>query len=186
VRRGRTRGGAALGGRLFCRLPQSIPELRCGGDRPMGSGASCSRMAGPQKNLPSLCAGPKGIGRTPRRLGRGAERARPRTFPWFWGGGFGPDLGPYNKDHAQSYAGARFGLRGRNGPRAGRNLHSAFPRGNGHGRRSFKRMTCPISPKQKRWRAFGATFFILSDYAGGHSAFSRSDGELPTLLVCTP
>jgi transketolase len=124
--------------------------------------------AGWDRNLPSFKADPKGI------AGRDASgevlNVLAQNIPWFLGGS--ADLGPSNKTTLK-FAGAGDFEPGSPG---GRNLH--------FGIREHAMAAIVNGLSLSKLRAFGATFFIFSDYARPAIRLSALM-ELPTLLVFT-
>ena len=124
--------------------------------------------AGWDRNLPTFKADPKGI------AGRDASgevlNVLAQNIPWFLGGS--ADLAPSNKT-ALKFAGA-----GDFEPESpgGRNLH--------FGIREHAMAAIVNGLSLSKLRAFGATFFIFSDYARPAIRLSALM-ELPTLLVFT-
>jgi transketolase len=124
--------------------------------------------AGWDRNLPSFAPDPKGI------AGRDASgevlNVLAQNIPWFLGGS--ADLGPSNKTTLK-FAGA--GDFEAESP-GGRNLH--------FGIREHAMAAIVNGLSLSKLRAFGATFFIFSDYARPAIRLS-SLMELPTLFVFT-
>jgi transketolase len=124
--------------------------------------------AGWDRNLPTFKADPKGI------AGRDASgevlNVLAQNIPWFLGGS--ADLAPSNKT-ALKFAGA--GDFEPDSP-GGRNLH--------FGIREHAMAAIVNGLSLSKLRAFGATFFIFSDYARPAIRLSALM-ELPTLLVFT-
>jgi transketolase len=124
--------------------------------------------AGWDRNLPSFVPDPKGI------AGRDASgevlNVLAQNIPWFLGGS--ADLGPSNKTTLK-FAGAGDFEPGSPG---GRNLH--------FGIREHAMAAIVNGLSLSKVRAFGATFFIFSDYARPAIRLSALM-ELPTLLVFT-
>jgi transketolase len=124
--------------------------------------------AGWDRNLPSFPADPKGI------AGRDASgemlNVLAQNIPWFLGGS--ADLGSSNKTTLK-FAGAGDFEAGSPG---GRNFH--------FGIREHARVAIVNGMSQSKLRAFGATFFIFSDYARPAIRLSALM-ELPTILVFT-
>jgi len=120
------------------------------------------------RNLPSFKADPKGV------AGRDASGATlnvlAQNIPWFLGGS--ADLGPSNRTTLK-FAGAGDFEAGSPG---GRNLH--------FGIREHAMAAIVNGMSLSKLRAFGATFFIFSDYARPAIRLSALM-ELPTLLVFT-
>ena len=124
--------------------------------------------AGWDRNLPSFKADPKGI------AGRDASgevlNVLAQNIPWFLGGS--ADLGSSNKTTLK-FAGAGDFEPGNPG---GRNFH--------FGIREHAMAAIVSGLSLSKLRAFGATFFIFSDYARPAIRLSALM-ELPTLLVFT-
>jgi transketolase len=124
--------------------------------------------AGWDRNLPVFPADPKGI------AGRDASgevlNVLAQNIPWFLGGS--ADLGPSNKTTLK-FAGAGDFEPGSPG---GRNLH--------FGIREHAMAAIVNGLSLSKLRAFGATFFIFSDYARPAIRLSALM-ELPTILVFT-
>ena len=124
--------------------------------------------SGWDRNLPSFAPDPKGI------AGRDASgevlNVLAQNIPWFLGGS--ADLGPSNKTTLK-FAGAGDFEPGSPG---GRNLH--------FGIREHAMAAIVNGLSLSKVRAFGATFFIFSDYARPAIRLSALM-ELPTLLVFT-
>ncbi len=124
--------------------------------------------AGWDRNLPTFKADPKGI------AGRDASgevlNVLAQNIPWFLGGS--ADLGPSNKTTLK-FAGAGDFEPGSPG---GRNLH--------FGIREHAMAAIVNGLSLSKLRAFGATFFIFSDYARPAIRLSALM-ELPTILVFT-
>jgi transketolase len=124
--------------------------------------------AGWDRNLPSFKADPKGI------AGRDASgevlNVLAQNIPWFLGGS--ADLGSSNKTTLK-FAGAGDFEAGSPG---GRNLH--------FGIREHAMAAIVNGMSLSKLRAFGATFFIFSDYARPAIRLSALM-ELPTILVFT-
>jgi transketolase len=124
--------------------------------------------AGWDRNLPTFKADPKGI------AGRDASgevlNVLAQNIPWFLGGS--ADLGPSNKTTLK-FAGA--GDFEAESP-GGRNLH--------FGIREHAMAAIVNGLSLSKLRAFGATFFIFSDYARPAIRLSALM-ELPTILVFT-
>jgi transketolase len=124
--------------------------------------------AGWDKNLPSFKADPKGI------AGRDASgevlNVLAQNIPWFLGGS--ADLGSSNKTTLKFAGAGDF----EPGSPEGRNLHFGIRE---HG------MAAAVNGLSlSKIRAFGATFFIFSDYARPAIRLSAIM-ELPTILVFT-
>ena len=124
--------------------------------------------AGWDRNLPSFPADPKGV------AGRDASGAvlnvLAQNIPWFLGGS--ADLGPSNKTTLKFAGVGDFEA----GSPGGRNLH--------FGIREHAMAAIVNGLSLSKLRAFGATFFIFSDYARPAIRLSALM-ELPTLLVFT-
>jgi transketolase len=124
--------------------------------------------AGWDKNLPSFKADLKGI------AGRDASgevlNVLAQNIPWFLGGS--ADLGPSNKTILKFPGAGDFQA---DSPE-GRNLH--------FGLREHAMAACVIGLSLSKIRAFGATFFIFSDYARPSIRLSALM-ELPTIFVFT-
>jgi transketolase len=124
--------------------------------------------AGWDRDLPVFPADPKGI------AGRDASskvlNALARSIPWFLGGS--ADLGPSNKT-LLTYEGAGNFEAGSPG---GKNLH--------YGIREHAMAAIVNGLSLSKLRAYGATFFIFSDYARPGIRLSALM-ELPTLFVFT-
>ena len=120
------------------------------------------------RNLPVFAADPKGI------AGRDASgevlNVLAQNIPWFLGGS--ADLGPSNKTTLK-FAGAGDFEPGSPG---GRNLH--------FGIREHAMAAIVNGLSLSKLRAFGATFFIFSDYARPAIRLSALM-ELPTILIFT-
>ena len=163
-RRARRRSARRAGRRSSPTTGSNSPSLpprstRC-------SGASCP--PGWDRNLPSFTADPKGI------AGRDASgevlNVLAQNIPWFLGGS--ADLGPSNKTTLK-FAGAGDFEAGSPG---GRNLH--------FGIREHAMAAIVNGLSLSKLRAFGATFFIFSDYARPAIRLSALM-ELPTIFVFT-
>jgi transketolase len=119
-------------------------------------------------NLPAFPADPKGV------AGRDASGATlnvlAQNIPWFFGGS--ADLGPSNRTTLK-FAGAGDFEAGTPG---GRNLH--------FGVREHAMAAAVNGMSLSKLRAFGATFFIFSDYARPAIRLSALM-ELPTIFVFT-
>jgi transketolase len=124
--------------------------------------------AGWDRNLPVFAADPKGI------AGRDASgkvlNVLAQNIPWFFGGS--ADLGPSNKT-TLAYEGA--GDLQSSNP-GGKNLH--------FGIREHSMAAIVNGLSLSKLRAFGATFFIFSDYARPAIRLSALM-ELPTIFVFT-
>ena len=124
--------------------------------------------SGWDRNLPVFPADPKGI------AGRDASgkvlNVLAQNIPWFFGGS--GDLGPSNKT-TLTYEGAGDFEAGSPG---GKNLH--------FGIREHSMAAIVNGLSLSKLRAFGATFFIFSDYARPAIRLSALM-ELPTILVFT-
>jgi transketolase len=120
------------------------------------------------KNLPAYPADAKGV------AGRDASgqvlNVLAQNIPWFMGGS--GDLGPSNKTTLKFDGAGDF----EPGTRAGRNFHFGIRE---HG------MAAVVNGMSlSKVRAFGATFFIFSDYARGSIRLSALM-EIPTIMVFT-
>src|SRR3989449_1153261 len=124
--------------------------------------------AGWDRNLPVFPVDPKGI--AGRDASGKALNVLAQNIPWFFGGS--ADLGPSNKT-TLTYEGA-----GDFEPdnRAGKNLH--------FGIREHAMAATVNGLSLSKLRAFGATFFIFSDYARPAIRLSALM-ELPTIFVFT-
>jgi transketolase len=124
--------------------------------------------AGWDRNLPSFAADPKGI------AGRDASgevlNVLARNIPWLLGGS--ADLGPSNKTTLKFDGAGDFEA----GTPSGRNLH--------FGIREHAMAAIVNGLSLSKLRAFGATFFVFSDYARPAIRLSALM-ELPTILVFT-
>ncbi len=124
--------------------------------------------AGWDRNLPGFPADPKGI------AGRDASgevlNVLARNIPWFLGGS--GDLGPSNKTTLKFEGAGDFEA----GTPGGRNLH--------FGIREHAMAAIVNGLSLSKLRAFGATFFIFSDYARPAIRLSALM-ELPTIFVFT-
>jgi transketolase len=124
--------------------------------------------AGWDKNLPVYPADPKGL------AGRDASgqvlNVLAQNIPWFMGGS--ADLGPSNKTTLKFDGVGDF----EPGQPAGRNLH--------FGIREFAMGAAVNGLSLSKIRAYGATFFIFSDYARPAMRLSALM-ELPTIFVFT-
>jgi transketolase len=124
--------------------------------------------AGWDRNLPSFPADPKGI------AGRDASgevlNVLARNIPWFLGGS--GDLAPSNKTTLKFEGAGDFEA----GTPEGRNLH--------FGIREHAMAAIVNGLSLSKLRAFGATFFIFSDYARPAIRLSALM-ELPTIFVFT-
>jgi transketolase len=149
---------------LFAGYRQKFPELAAEIDQMQRR----ELPAGWDRNLPTFKADPKGI------AGRDASgevlNVLAQNIPWFLGGS--ADLGPSNKTTLK-FAGA-----GDFEPASpgGRNLH--------FGIREHAMAAIVNGLSLSKLRAFGATFFIFSDYARPAIRLSALM-ELPTILVFT-
>jgi transketolase len=124
--------------------------------------------AGWDEDLPAFPADAKGI--AGREASGKVLNALARRIPWFLGGS--ADLGPSNKT-TLTYEGAGHFQKGSPG---GKNLH--------FGIREHAMAAIVNGLSLSKLRAFGATFFIFSDYARPGIRLS-SLMELPTLFVFT-
>ena len=124
--------------------------------------------AGWDRDLPSFPADPKGI------AGRDASgqvlNVLAQNIPWFLGGS--ADLGPSNKTTLKFAGAGDFEA----DSRGGRNLH--------FGIREHAMAAIVNGLSLSKLRAFGATFFIFSDYARPAIRLSALM-ELPTIFVFT-
>jgi transketolase len=149
---------------LFADYRKQFPELAAEIDQMQRR----ELPAGWDRNLPSFKPDPKGI------AGRDASgevlNVLAQNIPWFLGGS--ADLGPSNKTTLK-FAGA--GDFEAESP-GGRNLH--------FGIREHAMAAIVNGLSLSKLRAFGATFFIFSDYARPAIRLSALM-ELPTLLVFT-
>jgi transketolase len=149
---------------LFADYRKQFPELAAEIDQMQRR----ELPAGWDRNLPTFKADPKGI------AGRDASgevlNVLAQNIPWFLGGS--ADLGPSNKTTLK-FAGA--GDFEADTP-GGRNLH--------FGIREHAMAAIVNGLSLSKLRAFGATFFIFSDYARPAIRLSALM-ELPTLLVFT-
>jgi transketolase len=149
---------------LFADYRKQFPELAAEIDQMQRR----ELPAGWDRNLPSFAPDPKGI------AGRDASsevlNVLAQNIPWFLGGS--ADLGPSNKTTLK-FAGAGDFEPGSPG---GRNLH--------FGIREHAMAAIVNGLSLSKVRAFGATFFIFSDYARPAIRLSALM-ELPTLLVFT-
>jgi transketolase len=149
---------------LFADYRQKFPELAAEIDQMQRR----ELPTGWDRNLPSFSPDPKGI------AGRDASgevlNVLAQNIPWFLGGS--ADLGPSNKTTLK-FAGA-----GDFEPETpgGRNLH--------FGIREHAMAAIVNGLSLSKLRAFGATFFIFSDYARPAIRLSALM-ELPTILVFT-
>jgi transketolase len=160
------RGAAARKGweALFADYRKKYPELATEIDQMQRR----ELPAGWDRNLPSFKADPKGI------AGRDASgevlNVLAQSIPWFLGGS--ADLGSSNKTTLK-FAGAGDFEAGSPG---GRNFH--------FGIREHAMAAIVNGMSLSKLRAFGATFFIFSDYARPAIRLSALM-ELPTILVFT-
>jgi transketolase len=160
------RGGSARREwtRLFGDYRQANPELAAEIDQMQQR----ELPAGWDRNLPVFAADPKGI------AGRDASgkvlNVLAQNVPWFLGGS--ADLGPSNRT-LLTYEGA--GDFQSHSP-TGKNLH--------YGIREHAMAAIVNGLSLSKLRAFGATFFIFSDYARPAIRLSAIM-ELPTILVFT-
>ena len=149
---------------LFAAYREQFPELA----REIDQMQRRELPAGWDRDLPSFPADPKGI------AGRDASgavlNALAQNIPWFLGGS--ADLGPSNKTTLK-FAGA--GDFEAESP-GGRNLH--------FGVREHAMAAVVNGLSLSKLRAFGATFFIFSDYARPAIRLSALM-ELPTIFVFT-
>ena len=149
---------------LFADYRKKFPELA-------GEIEQMQRRELPQewdRNLPSFKPDPKGI------AGRDASgevlNVLAQNIPWFLGGS--ADLGPSNKTTLKFSGAGDF----ESGSPGGRNLH--------FGIREHAMAAIVNGLSLSKLRAFGATFFIFSDYARPAIRLSALM-ELPTILVFT-
>ena len=160
------RGAAARSGwtALFASYRAEYPELANEIDQMQRR----DLPAGWDRNLPVFPADAKGI------AGRDASskvlNVLAQTIPWFLGGS--ADLGPSNKT-TLTYEGAGSFQAGNRG---GKNLH--------FGIREHAMAAIVNGLSLSKVRAFGATFFIFSDYARPAIRLSALM-ELPTIIVFT-
>jgi len=160
------RGTAARGqwAALFASYRSAYPELATEIDQMQRR----DLPAGWDRNLPTFPADAKGV------AGRDASghvlNALAQNIPWFLGGS--ADLGPSNKT-TLTYEGAGSVQAGNPG---GKNLH--------FGIREHAMAATVNGLSLSKLRAFGATFFIFSDYARPAIRLSALM-ELPTILVFT-
>jgi transketolase len=149
---------------LFADYRKQFPELAAEIDQMQRR----ELPGGWDRNLPSFKADPKGI------AGRDASgevlNVLAQNIPWFLGGS--ADLGPSNKTTLK-FAGAGDFEAERPG---GRNLH--------FGIREHAMAAIVNGLSLSKLRAFGATFFIFSDYARPAIRLSALM-ELPTIFVFT-
>jgi transketolase len=149
---------------LFAAYHERFPELA----REIDQMQRRELPAGWDRDLPSFPADPKGI------AGRDASgdvlNALAQNIPWFLGGS--ADLGPSNKTTLK-FAGA--GDFEAESP-GGRNLH--------FGVREHAMAAVVNGLALSKLRAFGATFFIFSDYARPAIRLSALM-ELPTIFIFT-
>ncbi len=133
-----------------------------------GMGARGAQARRQDRHLPAFPADPKGM------AGRDASgkvlNALAQNIPWFLGGS--ADLGPSNKT-TLTYEGA--GDFQADSP-GGKNLH--------FGIREHAMAATVNGLSLSKLRAFGATFFIFSDYARPAIRLS-APMELPTILIFT-
>jgi transketolase len=120
------------------------------------------------KNLPVFPAGPKGV--AGREASGKVLNVLAQNIPWLIGGS--ADLGPSNKTTLK-FAGAGDFQSGNYG---GKNLH--------YGIREHAMAAAVNGMSLSKLRAFGATFFIFSDYAKPAMRLSALM-ELPTIMVFT-
>jgi transketolase len=124
--------------------------------------------AGWDRNLPSFPADPKGI--AGRDVSGEVLNVLARNIPWFLGGS--GDLAPSNKTTLKFEGAGDFEA----GTPDGRNLH--------FGIREHAMAAIVNGLSLSKLRAFGATFFIFSDYARPAIRLSALM-ELPTIFVFT-
>ncbi len=161
-----TRGAAARGQwtELFAAYRAKYPELATEIDQMQRRGLP----AGWDRNLPVFPADPKGV---PGREASGKVlNVLAQNIPWFLGGS--ADLGPSNKTTLKFEGAGDFQA---DSP-GGKNLH--------FGIREHAMAAIVNGLSLSKLRAFGATFFIFSDYARPAIRLSALM-ELPTLLVFT-
>jgi transketolase len=161
------RRGAEARGRwekLFTSYRAQFPELAVEIDQMQRR----ELPAGWDRNLPNFSPDPKGI------AGRDASgevlNVLAQNIPWFLGGS--ADLGPSNKTILKFAGAGDFEA----GTPNGRNLH--------FGIREHAMAAIVNGLSLSKLRAFGATFFIFSDYARPAIRLSALM-ELPTILVFT-
>ena len=160
------RGGAAHASwkSMFAEYRKQYPELATEIDQMQHR----ELPAGWDKNLPVYPADPKGL------AGRDASgtvlNVLAQNIPWFMGGS--ADLGPSNKTTLKFEGAGDF----EPGQPGGRNLH--------FGIREFAMGAAVNGLSLSKIRAFGATFFIFSDYARPAMRLSALM-ELPTIFVFT-
>jgi len=160
------RGAAARKGweTLFADYRKKYPELATEIDQMQRR----ELPAGWDRNLPSFKADPKGI------AGRDASgevlNVLAQNIPWFLGGS--ADLGSSNKTTLKFEGAGDFEA----GSPGGRNFH--------FGIREHSMAAIVNGMSLSKLRAFGATFFIFSDYARPAIRLSALM-ELPTILVFT-
>ena len=154
---------AAMDG-TFCRLRAKYPDCATEIEQMQRR----ELPAGWDRNLPVFPADPKGI--AGRDASGKALNILAQNIPWFLGGS--ADLGPSNKT-TLTYEGA-----GDFEPdnRAGKNLH--------FGIREHAMAATVNGLSLSKVRAFGATFFIFSDYARPAIRLSTLM-ELPTIFIFT-
>jgi transketolase len=149
---------------LFGRYQNEFPELAT----EINQMQRRELPAGWDKNLPVYPADPKGL------AGRDASgsvlNVLAQNIPWFMGGS--ADLGPSNKTTLKFEGAGDF----EPGQPGGRNLH--------FGIREFAMGAAVNGLSLSKIRAFGATFFIFSDYARPAMRLSALM-ELPTIFVFT-
>jgi transketolase len=124
--------------------------------------------AGWDRNLPVFPADPKGI--AGREVSGQVLNVLAQNIPWFLGGS--ADLGPSNKTILKYDGAGDF----QSGTPGGKNLH--------FGIREHAMGSIVNGLSLSKLRAFGATFFIFSDYARPAIRLS-SIMELPTIFVFT-
>ena len=151
-------------GSLFAAYRKKFPELATENDQMQRRELSAEW----DRNLPSFPADPKGI------AGRDASgqvlNVLAQNIPWFLGGS--ADLGPSNKTTLKFAGAGDFEADNR----GGRNLH--------FGIREHAMAAIVNGLSLSKLRAFGATFFIFSDYARPAIRLSALM-ELPTIFVFT-
>jgi transketolase len=149
---------------LFAAYRMQFPELAAEIDQMQRR----ELPAGWDRNLPSFPASPKGM------AGRDASgevlNVLARNIPWFLGGS--ADLGPSNKTTLKFEGAGDFEA----GTPGGRNLH--------FGIREHAMAAIVNGLSLSKLRAFGATFFIFSDYARPAIRLSALM-ELPAIFVFT-
>jgi transketolase len=124
--------------------------------------------AGWDKNLPVFPADPKGV--AGREASGKVLNVLAQNIPWFLGGS--ADLGPSNKTTLKFPGAGDF----QPGNYGGKNLH--------YGIREHAMAAAVNGMSLSKVRAFGATFFIFSDYAKPAIRLSALM-ELPTIMIFT-